>query len=219
MRSFCLITMLFVVVLLGCEDESEILKPYDGPIAYASIIEEDEYDCPIEDYGDWTLLTTLNRNNFNLENFRVPKEEIDPITQAYADQKDFLFVIYQPAILVDPRINRGNERAGGTTAQARYYLEAPGLLEGTSLIPHLQKFHFVDPDAFWFQHYDKVRDLSESGFTVIFDTTPFIEPEKSVNPRKYEWSPLFGTSLNGWWVGDAGAPDIRQDYVLNIYTR
>ena len=178
-----------------------------------------QYPCPIEDYGDWTLLTTLARNNFNLSEFRVPKEEIDLITQAYADQKDFLFVIYDPAVIIDPRWNRGVERAGRSDLEARYYLENPGLLEGTVLVLHSKTFHFVDPNAFWFKHYDKHRDLSQSGFTVTFDTTPFIEPEKALNPRKYEWAPSFGTSLEGWAVGGAGAPDITQDFVLSIYTR
>lgn len=178
-----------------------------------------QYPCPIEDYGDWTLLTTLARNNFNLTNFRVPKEEIDLITQAYADQKDFLFVIYDPAVIVDPRLNRGVERAGRSDLEARYYLENPGLLEGTVLVPHSKSFHFVDPNAGWFKHYDKHRDLSQSGFTIVFDTTPFIEPEKALTPRKYEWAPQFGTSLDGFWPGGAGAPEIVQDFVLSIYTR
>ena len=219
--TFKIIIFAILTIIIGCGDEGINIQDIHNPIAYANLtlIEQDEYDCPIEDYGDWTLLTKLNRNNFALDNFRVPEEEIDPITQAYADQKDFLFVIYEPAVIVDPRFNRGSDQAGGTTQQARYHLESPGLLQGDSLIAHFQIFHFVDPDAFWFQHYDQWRDLSKSGFTIAFDTTPYIDPEGSINPRKFQWSPLFGTSLNGWWPGGPGAPDINQDFVLNIYTR
>ena len=178
-----------------------------------------QYPCPIEDYEGWTLLITLARNNFNLNQFRVPKTEIDTITQAYVDAKDLLFVIYQPAVPVDPRLNRGHDRAGGSVREARYYLENPRLLHKTEFMPHSQRYHFVDPNANWFKHYDKHRDLSQSGFTVEFDTSPFLEPEKSINPRKYEWSPVFGTSLDGFGVGGAGAPDIREEHFLNIYTR
>ena len=125
-----IIFAILTIGLIGCGDEGINIQDIHNPIAYANItlIEQNEYECPIEDYGDWTLLTKLDRNNFALDKFRVPEEEIDPITQAYADQKDFLFVIYQPAVIVDPRFNRGSERAGGTLQQARYYLESPGLL-------------------------------------------------------------------------------------------
>lgn len=193
------------------EPEVEAPEPEDLP--------QYEYDCPISDLGDWTLLTTLERNNSGLDSFRVPDEEIDPITQAYVDQKDFLFVIYQPAVIVDPRWNRGYERAGGSAVEARYYLEAPGLLEGTVLSGYSRVFHFVDPDAHWFTHYDQHRDKSESGFTVTFSSAPVLNPEDWLNPRKFLWSPTFGTSLDGFFVGGAGAPDINQEYVLSIYIR
>ena len=177
-----------------------------------------QYPCPIEDLGDWTLLVTLARNNFSLGSFRVPDEEIDLITQAFVDQKDFLFIIYEPAVIVDPRWNRGSDRAGGSQ-EARYYLENPGLLSANALTPHFYTYHFVDPNAHWFSHWDKVRDLTKSGFTVSFDTSPFLEPEKSINPRKFEWSPKFGTSLDGFVVDGAGAPDINEDVLLSIYIR
>ena len=87
-----------------------------------------QYPCPIEDRGDWTLLVTLKRNNFNLPAFRVPKEWIDLITKAYVDGKDFLFIIYEPAIPVQPTSWNNATRSYGGILQARYYLEAPGLL-------------------------------------------------------------------------------------------
>ena len=177
-----------------------------------------EYPCPIEDLGDWALLVTLARNNFTLGSFRVPDEEIDLITQAFVDQKDFLFIIYEPAVRVDPRLNRGSDRAGGSK-ETRYYLENPGLLSANALTPHFYTYHFVDPDALWFSHWDKVRDLTESGFTIAFDTSPFLEPEKSINPRKFQWGPQFGTSLDGFIVDGAGAPDINEDFLLSIYIR
>lgn len=216
-KIFAIYTLL-AIVLTGCADEGDVIKDYHGPLTYANIIQKDQYECNIEDNGDWTLLVTLERNNFNLDSFRVPKSEIDTINQAYADQMDFLFIIYRPAVIVDPRFNRGSDRAGGG-GQTRYYLENPGLLQATSFTSHFQAFHFVDPDATWFQHYDQWRDKSESGLTIAFDTTPFLEPEEYINPRKFKNTPLFGTSLHGWWVGGAGAPDIREEYVLNIYIR
>ena len=206
-----------IVLNKDCMDSAILLTtPEPTPTETENI--SPEYPCPTEDLGDWTLLTTLNRNNFNLGQFRVPKEEIDPITNAYLDNQDFLFIIYQPAVRVDPRFNRGIDRAGGTN-QARYHLEAPGLLAQDTLIPHWQSFHFVDPDAKWFKHYDQHRDLSQSGFTIEFDTTPMLEPETYINPREYLYGPRFGTSLDGWIVDGPGAPDINEDVQLKIYTR
>lgn len=205
--------------------EIEVIVPFDADPASTKTETEGaeaevapEYACPIEDLGDWALLVRLARNNFNLGSFRVPDEEIDLITQAFVDQKDFLFIIYEPAVIVDPRLNRGRDRAGGTL-QTRYYLENPGLLNANALIPHFYTYHFIDPDARWFQHWDKVRDLTESGFTISFDTRPMLEPEEVINPRKFEWGPQFGTSLDGFTVDGAGAPDIKEDFLLDIYIR
>ena len=172
------------------------------------------YPCPIEDRGDWIFLVELPRRNLNPDTFRMVDEWIDPITQAYVDGKDFLFVIYKPS---QPGPN--GRPIGGNIVQARYYLEAPGLLYGNTLA---QKFHFVDPNAQWFTNWDRTgRDRTQSGFTVRFNATPMFEPSVPgvVKSREYLYGPEFGTSLDGVFVGGGGAPEIKTDWVLRIYTR
>ena len=223
---FCVIAMLLLITIaisfLACGDEGIVSQtlPDAVPIAYANVMSNDEYDCPIEDLGNWTLLTTLQRDNFSLGRFRVPDEEINPVNQAYVDSKDFLFIIYKAAVRIPEWMGRG-DRTDGNVQQARYYLEAPGLLSQNAFITHWQVFHFIDPDAFWFEHWDTWRDKTESGFTIEFDSTPISKQltPGTVKPREFAFSPAFGTSLDAWIVDGPGAPDIKEDFVLDIYTR
>ena len=83
-------------------------------------------------------------------------------------------------------------------------------------------WHFADPDAWWFQHWDRAgRDRTQSGFTVDFDGT--LMPEPSVpgveKTREYLFGPDFGTSLEGLGVGGPGAPEIKEGFLLKIYVR
>ncbi len=194
---------LFVVMIalafLGCfhEGVETEVAPAELPVV--------EYPCPNFDRGDWLLLVELPRQNLNPDQFRMVDEWIDPIVEAYVGGKDFLFVIYHPRNI----------------SQARYYLDSPGLLHETMT---LQVFHFVDPGARWFQHWARAgQDRTESGFMVVFDSTPMFEPsvpgvEKS---REYLYGPQLGTSMDGERpsVGGGGAPEIKVDWVLRIYTR
>ena len=194
---------LFMVIIalafLGCfhEGVETEVAPAELPVV--------EYPCPNFDRGDWVLLVELPRRNLNPDEFRMVDEWIDPIVEAYVGGKDFLFVIYHPLNI----------------SQARYYLDSPGLLHETMT---LQVFHFVDPGARWFQHWDRAgRDRTESGFMVVFDSTPMFEPsvpgvEKS---REYLYGPQLGTSMDGVGpsVGGGGSPEIRVGWVLRIYTR
>ena len=133
-----------------------------------------------------------------------------------------MFIIYKPAVTLPAWYGRG-DRADGNVEQARYYLEAPGLLSQNALIAHHQVFHFIDPDAVWFEHWDQVRDKTETGFTVEFNSTPTPEPMFTVQPGvenpEYLFGSAFGTSLDGFTVDGAGAPDIKEDWVLDIYIR
>lgn len=178
-----------------------------------------EYPCPIEDRGDWTLLATLKRNNFNLTHFRVPKELADPINQAYVDGKDFLFIIYLPAVEVQPNRWSDATRDFGIIWQARYYLEAPGLLNKNSVIAHHQVFHFVDPDAFWFEHWSS-QDKTKSGFLASFES--MVRQETLPNDEEiqdYVFPPEFGTTMDEFGVGGGGAPEIKENHQLDIYVR
>ena len=191
---------MIALACLGCFHEAgdtEVVPAEDIPVA--------EYPCPNFDRGDWQLLVELPRVNLSPDRFRMSDEWIDPITQAYVDGKDFLFVIYNPGVVL----------ADGTKTlyhiySARFYLEAPGLLD----LP-TQAFHFPDPDGRWFQYWGRYSSEAypNTGFAVQFDS-------KSVDfdiDRKYFWSPKFGTSYRGDGVGDG--PEINPYWVLRIYTR
>ena len=191
---------LFVVMIalafLGCFHEggdTEVAPAEEMPVV------EVEYPCPNFDRGDWVLLVELPRRNLSPYQFRMVKEWIDPILQAYVDQKDFLFVILLPGKeLPDGR------RTGYNIRSARFYLESPGLLHD---VLGLQIFHFPDVNGHWFTHWDRAgRDRTQAGFTVEFDSSPLFGPQ-------------FGTSLDGVTVGGGGAPEIKVDWVLRIYTR
>ena len=180
-----------------------------------------EYPCPIEDRGDWTLLATLKRNNFNLDAFRVPEELADPINQAYVDGKDFLFIIYKRAVEIAPDRWSDFITTFGSVWQARYYLEAPGLLNQNSVIAEQQVFYFVDPDAFWFEHWSS-RDRTQSGFLTIFQST--VKQDTLPNDEEvqdYVFPPQFGTTMeeDAFWIGGGGAPEIKEDHQLDIYVR
>ena len=158
-----------------------------------------EYPCPNFDRGDWLLLVELPRRNLSPDRFRMVKEWIDPIMQAYVDNKDFLFVILKPG----KELPDGT-RTGYNIRSARFHLESPGLLHD---VLGLQRFHFPDPNGHWYQHWDRAGlDRTQAGFTVEFDSSLL-------------FGPAFGTSLDGVFVGGGGAPEIRVDWVLRIYTR
>ena len=203
---------LFVVMIalafLGCfhEGVDTELTPMELPVV--------EYPCPNFDRGDWRLLVELPRQNLNPDEFRMVNEWIDPIMSAYVDGKDFLFVILLPGKeLPDGR------RTGYNIHSARFYLEAPGLLHD---VLGAQMFHFPDPNGRWFTHWDRAgRDRTQTGFTVWFDSTPMFEPSVpgAKKEREYLFGPDFGTSLDGVTVGGGGAPEIKVDWVLRIYTR
>ena len=204
---------LFVVMIalafLGCFHEGG-----DTEVAPAEEMPVVEYPCPNFDRGDWVLLVELPRRNLEPDRFRMVKEWIDPVTSAYVDGKDFLFVILFPGKeLPDGR------RTGYNIYSSRFYLESPGLLHD---VLGVQIFHFPDPNGRWFTHWDRAgRDRTQAGLTVEFDSTPMFEPsvpgvEKS---RDYLYFPDFGTSLDGVRVGGGGAPEIKVDWVLRIYTR
>ena len=190
----------------GVAPETEV-TPAELPVV--------EYPCPNFDRGDWVLLVELPRQNLSPYRFRMVNEWIDPIVQAYVDGKDFLFVIYQPS---KPLPDGG--RTGGNIYQARYYLEAPGLLYWNTT---LQVFHFPDAKARWFQYWGNpvVQDRELAGFTVTFDNTLMPEPlaEGVEKSRNYLHSPEFGASLDGVGVGGPGAPEIKEGRLLNIYVR
>ena len=189
----------------GVAPETEV-APAELPVV--------EYPCPNFDRGDWVLLVELPRRNLSPYQFRMVKEWIDPIVEAYVGGKDFLFVILKPGKeLPDGR------RTGGNIYQARYYLESPGLLHWNTT---LQVFHFPDAKARWFQYWGNplYQDRELAGFTVEFDSTPMFKPsvEGVEKSRDYLHFPEFGTSLDGIFVGGGGM-EIRVDWVLRIYTR
>lgn len=216
------ILFLLLIVICACSTENPLCTEDDAltlePIADAT--PDTTVDATLEvgdwelDRGDWELLVTLPRHNLTPAKLRIVDEWIDPITQAYVDGKDFLFLIYQP------KRDFGDGAFTSKIFQARYYLEQPGLLhQETSLL----LFHFPDPDAWWFRYWGNAafQDRTRAGFTVSFDTTPMFKP---ANPdvkkqREYLFPPEFGTSLEGDGVAGWSAPEIEQGLLLNIYTR
>ena len=184
---------MLALAFLGCFHEGG--DPEVAPAEEMPVVEV-EYPCPPLDRGDWVLLVELPRQNLNPDTFRMVKEWVEPITSAYVDGKDFLFVILSPGKeLPDGR------RTGYSVGSARFYLEAPGLVHD---VLKAQIFHFPDPNGFWYQHWDRAgRDRTQAGFTVEFGLLGL----------------GFGTSLDGVRIGGGGAPEIRVDWVLRIYTR
>lgn len=167
--------------------------------------------------GEWEHLATLPRNNLNPDHFRMVDEYIDPLTSAYVEGKDFIFVIYtesqirqQQFFLIQPEPPPLPE-----------YDQFGELIPGTPSA--LQVWHFPDPDAWWFQYWGNARfqNREKAGFTVAFDVTPMFEPTNPEHKkqREYLFSPQFGTSLDGLGVGSGAAPEIKRDYQLKIYVR
>ena len=191
MKIFLILTLL-VLAVLGCGDGADSgVMPTEGTIPI-------EVTTP-KLADDWEHVVKLPRQNLSPDNFRMVDEWIDPIMQAYVDGKDFLFVILSPG----KELPDGT-RTGYNIRSARFYLEAPGLLHD---VLGLQIFHFPDPNGHWFTHWDRAGlDRTQAGFTVEFDSSPLFGPE-------------FGTSLDGVFVGGGGAPEIKVDWVLRIYTR
>ena len=194
-----LFVVMLVLAFLGCFHEgveTEVAPETEVTPAELPVV---EYPCPNFDRGDWLLLVELPRHNLQPDSFRMVKEWIDPILQAYVDNKDFLFVILKPGKELPD-----GKRTGYNIRSARFYLEAPGLLHD---VLGLQIFHFPDPNGHWFTHWDRAgRDRTQAGFTVEFNNSSLFGPK-------------FGTSLDGVRVGGGGAPEIKVDWVLRIYTR
>ena len=144
-------------------------------------------------------------------------EYIDPITSAYVAGKHFAFVIYKDTyirqkqfFLVQPEPPRKPE----------YYEDGRPIPGGPTA---LKVWHFPDPDAWWFQYWGNpsVQNREKAGFTVRFDLTPMFEPEApgAKKEREYLFSPEFGTSLDGFYVGGSGAPEIKEGFALKIYVK
>ena len=210
MKIFLILT-LFLLVLLGCGDGTET----ETETETSPVVPTVDWELLLQD-GDWERLAILPRHNLYPDTFRMVDEYIDPITSAYVAGKHFAFVIYKDTyirqkqfFLVQPEPPRVPKFAPSGE---------PLLGEPTPL--HV--WHFPDPDAWWFQHWDRAgRDRTESGFTIEFDMTPMFEPsvpgvEKS---RDYLHFPEFGTSLDGLDVGGPGAPEIKEGFALKIYVR
>ena len=187
-----LILTLFLLTFLGCGDGGD---------------ESDFGTIPTEVTTpklaeDWEHVVTLPRQNLSPHKFRMVDEWIDPITSAYVEGKDFLFVIYRE----------------GFVREKHFFLDQPEPPSSARLV-----WHFADPDAWWFQYWGNAdfQDREEAGLTVAFDSSPMPEPSVpgAVKTREYLFGPDFGTSLEGLGVGGPGAPEIKEGFQLKIYVR
>ena len=196
----------FLLFLIGCSTENP-LSTDDAEVAT-------DTNIGFETIGDYEHLATLPRVNLNPAQFRVIDDWIDPLTQAYIDGKDFLFIITRVDYIYE----------------YRYFLEQPEPPKPNFRDPRpddiermehgLKVFHFPDTDVPWFTHWDRAgRDRSNAGFTVEFDGTPIFENQFGVKIRKYLFGPRFGTSLDGLGVAGPGAPEIKEGFELKIYVK
>ena len=195
------VVFLIMIALAGCFHEGG-----DTEVAPAEELPVVEYPCPNFDRGDWILLVELPRENLTPEKFRMVNEWIDPITQAYVDGKDFLFVIFKPGVVL-----QDGTKTLYHLRSARFYLEAPGLLD----LP-AQSFHFPDPDGIWFRYWGNYsrEGYPNTGFAVLFDSGHVDDID-----RKYFWSPQFGTSFRDDYTVGFNGPEIKAGWVLRIYIR
>lgn len=213
--------LLLTMCLLSCGQEARILDAVDTRTPTATETRDNGVPLTLEGntigYGightqnavftlgeGWQHLVTLPRQNLSPHRFRMTDAWIDPITQAYIEGRDFLFVIYSE----------------GYIKTQRYLLEQ---IEPPPATPKAQVFHFPDPDAFWFQYYGRAefQDRTNAGLTVAFHLNLMFEPSNPAleKKREYLYAPELGTSLKGFGVGFAGAPEIREGFELKIYVR
>ena len=206
--NYCVEGEIFVRSELGDREFSELPATVNEERILGILTPDDTFDR-----GNWDLLVTLPRRNLSPAKFRMVDEWIDPITEAYVDGKDFLFIIYTPKKQVGPSAFTYG------IYQARYYLESPGLLHTET---QTLRFHFPDPDTWWFQYWGNAafQDRTQAGFTVEFSTTPMLAPRNGVErTREYLHGPEFGTTLDGQSIAGQGAPEIREGLHLKIYVR
>ena len=204
--------MTIAFAYLACGDGTET----ETETETSPVVPTVDWELLLQD-GDWERLAILPRHNLYPDTFRMVDEYIDPITSAYAAGKHFAFVIYKDTYI----------------RQKQFFLvqpeppAKPEFDEDSRLLPGqptpLHVWHFPDPDAWWFQYWGNaaVQDREKAGFTVKFDMTPMFQPSVPgvKKEREYLFGPEFGTSLDGVGVGGPGAPEIKVDWVLNIYVR
>ena len=164
---------------------------------------------------DWELIATLERDvrQRYWHEFYVEEGKDQPILQAYADGKDFLFVIENPDI--------------NSIWPIQFYFAQPEVpFDDESESARVVLYYPCPPR--WYEHWGPETNLvgtinrSESGFVADFDLGfagwNFDHKDNS-SQRWVGGSVKFGATRDGQFWHSTYAPHIKGGYVLKIYVR
>lgn len=244
MRCFLLLT-LFALTLMACgEGRLDLITSdtiTDAARCYQSVeVVDDSYlvaldktciDIELSGFGgvppverqetvverDWELLGTLERDvrqkYWHL--FHV-QEDIEPsILQAYADGKDFLFVIENPDI--------------NSILPIQFYFAQPKKPWDDESEEARTLLYYPSPPGRWYEHWGPETnfiglpiDRSESGLFVDLDLGFAGRNFQHEDNRSQDWvagSVVFRTTRDGVFANGTYAPHIKDGWVLKIYVR
>ena len=214
-----LILTLFLLVFLGCDyftDDTETeTETETSPVAPAPA----NWEALLQDRGNWELLATLERDvRQQYWHLFYVQPDIKPlILQAFADGKEFLFVI------VNPRIN--------STGAIQFYFAQPEGMEawrvddrqGRPLSARVDLFY--PSPAHWYSHWGPETNLGgqikreRAGFVATFDMGfggwQFENTDEDWVLGEVE----FRATREGTLFATSYAPHIKEGYVLKIFAR
>lgn len=168
---------------------------------------------------DWALVATLERDvrQRYWHEFHVQEGTDQPILQAYAAGKDFLFVIEN---------SRDNKFFHSVSPIQFYFHQPEPPADAESEIARTVLYYPSPPS--WYEHWGPETniagkiDRSRSGFVMDIDLgTPGWKFTHADNRAK-AWvggSVKFGATRDGIGWHSTYAPHIKTDYVLKIYVR
>lgn len=165
---------------------------------------------------DWELIATLQRDvrQRYWHEFHVQADLVAPILEAYADSKDFLFVIENP------------DRDSIWPIQF-YFAQPEEPFDDESEYARTVLYYPCPPR--WYEHWGRETnfigqpiDRSESGFIADLDLGFAGRNFQHEDNRSQDWvggAVKFGATRDGQWWHQTYAPHIKEGYVLKIYVR
>ena len=219
MKIFLILT-LCLLVFLGCGDGTETDTDTEietSPVAPPPV----DWKALLQDRGNWELLATLDRDvrqqYWHL--FYVQPDIESLILQAFADGKEFLFVI-----------DNADPRDLPSTEPTQFYFAQPegitGLVvdgDGKPLSARVDLFYPSPPR--WYDHWGPETNLGgqikreRSGFVATFDMG---FPGWKFENTDEDWvlgSVEFRATREGASFATSYAPHIKEGYVLKIFAR
>ena len=203
--------IMIAFAFLGCGDGTETETETETSPVSPTV----DWELLLQDRGNWELLATLERDvRQRFWHLFHVQSDIEPlILQAFADGKEFLFVIKHP-------------RVNSTQPIQFYFAQPEPAWDDETESVRVDLYYPSEPT--WFDHWGPETNIGgrikreESGFVAVFDLGApgwkFLHPDN----QDQDWiggSVEFRATREGASIATSYTPHIKEGYVLNIYVR